>query len=450
MTTFKLKMLLILALACLGPAVWAQETDEGMTMPGHVTRAMKTAGFWISRHPSPDNVIMGPQRIDRFNEALRTDKKLTKDIFDQVENFKTGSLAGDLEKIYSDIASKGYTTARGMRVTQDFLDSVKRNMNLNGVVMGMSPRFGVIVHLASQRFLPTAKGLYENKDDVDFDQLQNSALDVGTPVAVVHTSADGAWYYVMTDISDGWVQAQAVALGDMNTVKSFAVTDNFALIIRPKADIFLNTQLTEYYDYARMGVRLPLSSIEGGRAKVSIPLRQNDGSLAAGQAYMNAEDVHAGFLSFTPRNIYKQAFLMLNQPYGWGDMHGEQDCSRFMQMIFSTVGIQLPRDSGPQAQAGRSLFDFDETTGNETKTSAIARCPPAETLLCMKGHIMLYLGLVNGRPYAIHDTTGYKKKIGSRVVNYDVGRVIVSDLSLGQGSAKGSLLSRLRRVVLIE
>ncbi len=42
--------------------------------------------------------------------------------------------------------------------------------------------------------------------------------------------------------------------------------------------------------------------------------------------------------------------MMLNQPYGWGDMYGEQDCSRFLQMVFATVGIMLPRDSKDQAQ----------------------------------------------------------------------------------------------------
>ena len=69
---------------------------------------------------------------------------------------------------------------------------------------------------------------------------------------------------------------------------------------------------------------------------------------------MNEEDVHPGFLPYTARNIYKQALVMLNQPYGWGDMYGEQDCSRFLQMVFATVGIMLPRDSKDQAQVSNS------------------------------------------------------------------------------------------------
>ena len=52
-----------------------------------------------------------------------------------------------------------------------------------------------------------------------------------------------------------------------------------------------------------------------------------------------------------------------------------------------------------------------------TKIAAIAKSPAANTLLAMKGHIMLYLGMVNGKPYAIHDTTGYKKMVDQKEVD---------------------------------
>jgi len=411
---------------------------------------MKTAGFWISRHPSPDAVIMSPDAIDQFNTGLRNDKKLTKDIFTIIQDLKTESLLDDLEKTLSDITAKDYYTAAGVRDDVDFMDDVKRNMNLSGVVIGVAPRYGLVVHYASQRFLPTREGLYEEKNDDDFDQLQNSALDVGTPVAVVHISADGLWYYTMTAISDGWVEARYIALGDVNQVREFAQDKDYAVVIRPKADIFLNESMTDYYDYVRMGMRLPLTSVDAGRVTVNVPVMDADGTLAIKEAYMNAEDVSPGFLPFTARNIYKQALMMLNQPYGWGDMYGEQDCSRFLQMVFATVGIVLPRDSIDQAQVSNTAVDFDEKSADDVKVSAIAKSPAANTLLAMKGHIMLYLGMVNGKPYAIHDTTGYKKEVDQKEVSYAIDRVIISDLSLGQESQKGSLLRRLTRTVTIE
>ncbi len=433
-------------------SVLAQEgvNYEAPSLIGHSLRMMKTAGFWISRHPSPDAVIMNPDAIDQFNTSLRTDKKLTKDIFTLIQDLKTESLLDDLEKTLSDIVAKNYYTSAGVRDDQDFMDDVKRNMNLSGVVIGVAPRYGLVVHFASQRFLPTNEGLYEQKDDYDFDQLQNSALDVGTPVAVVHTSADGLWYYVLTEISDGWVEAKNIALGDIDQVKEFAEDKDFAVVIKPKADIFLNEPMTDYYDYVRMGMRLPLTSVDAGRVTINVPVMDADGNLAVKEAFMNAEDVNTGFLPFTARNIYKQALMMLNQPYGWGDMYGEQDCSRFLQMVFATVGISLPRDSKDQKQVSNSAVDFDEKSDDMTKIAAIAKSPAGNTLLAMKGHIMLYLGMVNGKPYAIHDTTSYKQIVDQKEISYAIDRVIISDLSLGQGSERGSLLRRLTRTVTIE
>ena len=141
---------------------------------------------------------------------------------------------------------------------------------------------------------------------------------------------------------------------------------------------------------------------------------------------------------------------MLNQPYGWGDMNGEQDCSRFLQMVFATVGIILPRDSRNQAQVSNSPVDFDEKSKDATKITAIVRAPAGNTLLVMNGHVLLYLGSIDGKPYVIHDTTGYKQMVGQKEVTYAFDRVIISDLSLGQGSSKGTLLRRIKRTVTIE
>ncbi|MDE2009203.1 MAG: SH3 domain-containing protein [Candidatus Omnitrophica bacterium] len=446
-----MKFLLTLALLLLALPVSAQQrlNYEAPSLIGHTTRLMKAPGFWISRHPSPDAVIMSPDQIDQFNERISNDKKLTKDIFALVDDSKTESLLAELQKTLAEITSKGYYTAEGIRNDRGFMDMARRNMNLSGVVMGQAPRYGLVVHFASQRFLPTKEGLYAQKGDYDFDQLQNSALDVGTPVAVVHTSADGLWYYVLTDISDGWVEAADIALGDTNQVREFARDGDFAVVIRPKADIFLNSSMTDFYDYVRMGARLPLSGIDAGRVTVNVPVAGADGALVIKQAYMNAEDVSPGFLPFTARNIYKQALMMLGQPYGWGDMYGEQDCSRFLQMVFATVGIMLPRDSKDQMQVGSSIVDLDDKS-DDAKIEALAAVPAANTLLAMKGHIMLYLGMVDGKPYVIHDTTGYKKNVDGHRVKYAIDRVIVSDLSLGQDSPEGSLLQRLTRLVTIE
>ncbi|MDD5036774.1 MAG: NlpC/P60 family protein, partial [Methylococcaceae bacterium] len=134
-----------------------------------------------------------------------------------------------------------------------------------------------------------------------------------------------------------------------------------------------------------------------------------DGSVQMVSGFIAREDMSIGYLPYTARSVYRQAFKMLNAPYGWGDMYREQDCSRFLQMVFATFGIELPRNSGGQAKTGRSIAEFKETTPSDNKLNTIlTRSLQGLTILRMTGHIVLYLGDVNGHPYAIHATWSYR------------------------------------------
>jgi hypothetical protein len=297
--------------------------------------------------------------------------------------------------------------------------------------------------------------LYGEKDDIDFDELQNSALDVGTPLVVLHQTKDGQWLYGKTQLSEGWVQSRDVAMTDLNGIKPYGSSDRFVVVVAPKADVFLDRELTRYDDYVRMGAVLPLSKEDGNIVEVRIPTRDLQGALVEVSGYLRKQDISVDFLPYTPRNIIDQAFKMLNSPYGWGDMYGEQDCSRFIQEVFSTVGIVMPRNSKQQSQIGILAIDF---SGKESLGAKLAmleqKAAAGVTTLYMKGHIMLYLGWVEGRPYAIHASWGYREKCSRVGVGQEscqevvrvMNRVVVSDLSLGEGSRKRSLLERLLTV----
>jgi hypothetical protein len=199
-----------------------------------------------------------------------------------------------------------------------------------------------------------------------------------------------------------------------------------------------------------MGTQLGIVGAFGNEVSVFLPTMDQGGKLQVVQGYMNRTDIHEGYLPYTPRVIYTQAFAMLNQPYGWGGMYGEQDCSAFMDEVFATVGIVLPRDSKDQAKVGKVASVFDIKNSNEQKLQALKEVLGASALLPMKGHIMLYLGMVEGNSYAIHAIWGYRERKGTQDIVRVINRVTVSDLSLGEGSNKGSLLERLSGVVEIK
>ncbi len=447
---FKTYFFFVLLLCGFADAAGDRLSPAAPALLPHTERAMKTAGFWIGRHPFPDKVILAPDEIERFNAKVRDELSLTKDLLKLPAEFSGDELRRTFTQTLKEFQEKKYYLG-AMKAGKDFFQEMKANMNLDAVPEKIRPRFGFIARFADQRFFPTDEGLYEKPNDRDFDELQDSDLDAGTPVIVLHTSQDGKWFYVLSELLDGWVKAEKVGLcPSEQEFKDYFSKERFGVVIAAKADIFWDANLSEYYDYVRMGVKFPVSRImDNGIVEVVVPARSVDGTVRFKRGYMKKEDMHEGYLSYTPRHIMEQAFKLLNEPYGWGGMHGEQDCSRFLQEVFATVGINFPRNSSQQAQIGRPLAQFDTKMSEAERLKVLREAVGGITILPMPGHIMLFLGMVDERPYAIHATWGYREKIGREESSRVINRVAVSDLSLGEGTLKGSLLRRLKSVVLI-
>jgi hypothetical protein len=168
-----------------------------------------------------------------------------------------------------------------------------------------------------------------------------------------------------------------------------------------------------------------------------------DGTLTFRKGYLSKdEDVRQGFLPYTQEYLAHQAFKMLHQSYGWGEMFGARDCSRFIMDIFATFGILMPRNSKLQAKIGIPLGHIEGMTLKE-KQRVLDRAIPLATTLRLPGHIMLYLGKDKGNYYAIHNIWAIQKRGWFRPVLEKIGRVVVSDLSLGRSGPYQSLLHRI-------
>ena len=335
----------------------------------------------------------------------------------------------------------------GRQAGTQFYHDIARQMNTNNIPNEIIIRFAVVTTYANQRILPTSQGLYSDPTNPEFDRLQNSALDLGTVVAVLHDNADGRWQYVLSPLSGGWVKTKKLALCSRDQARAFKKPNSFVVVTGAKADIYLDSRLTKYQDHVRMGTCLGMGGISDDVVQVNIPGRNANGTLSIHKGYMRAKKVSKGFLPYTPRNIITQAFECLNAPYGWGGMYGEQDCSKFINAIFATVGLHFPRNSSAQAKIGVTLSSFNEQSAPSEKLQIIhQKAVAGSTLLHLNGHIMLYIGKVDGQPHVIHSLWGY----GGAGRNARQIKVIngtkVTPLSLGEGSIRGSLLDRLKTI----
>ncbi len=415
-----------------------------------ITRDMNRPGFWISRHSHPDDVLMNSQEIHDFNRHVEKVLGFIRNIPEKASTYDGEELLRSLEKRLVKEGLKQLCFKDGRRADKTFYHDMARQMNLENIPGNILIRYGIVTTYTNQRVLPTRQALYADPHELEFDRLQNSGLDLGTVLAILHESTDGRWQYVLSPLSSGWVETDRVALCSRDQARTFDASDSFVVVTAAKADIYLDSRLTKYHDHVRMGIRLGMAGFADDVVQVQLPGRGADGRLRVRKGYIRGENVSNGFLPYTPRNIIAQSFECLNAPYGWGGMHGEQDCSRFINVVFATVGIRLPRNSSAQAKVGVCLGRFDEHTDPLEKLTIIHHMAEVgSTLLHFNGHIMIYLGEVDAQPYVIHALWGYgdsgRNAHQIRVVN----AVRVTPLSLGAGSVKGSLLDRLKTVLSI-
>ncbi len=222
------------------------------TVLPHVTAEMNTPGFWIGRLSAPDEVIFSADQIREFNRDVRTRLRLTKDIASFPAEFDGPELRAILQRELDGFRRQTLYDDAGRKADAPFYAPVEEGMQLSAIDARVDVRFALITRNADQRLLPTAEGLYAEPGDIDFDQIQNSALDIGTPVAILHGTTDRQWYYVMGPSSDGWIEADKLAFCSQDELRNI-LSRPFVTVVRAKGNVYLDPELTQYYGFIRMG-----------------------------------------------------------------------------------------------------------------------------------------------------------------------------------------------------
>jgi hypothetical protein len=154
-----------------------------------------------------------------------------------------------------------------------------------------------------------------------------------------------------------------------------------------------------------------------------LPTADSNGDLVLTNATVKTADVHNGYLKYTAENILTQAFKFLHAPYVWGGMYGEQDCSKFLQEIYATVGLKLPRNSASQSNVSDAKLELSGLSSTSKQTFLRTTGIIGGSIIHLKGHIVLYLGEYKGEPYIIHTVWGESSK------HYALGRTAVTSLN---------------------
>jgi hypothetical protein len=422
----------------------------------NITPEMERPRFWIKKIKNPTHLLLTPEKIHQMNEdnLKRQDLHLCR-INDLKEDWSREEVLSLIKEDWGNFGRTGEVRYGKSKIPlgESFWNELKTNLNQESLKEKNRMLYGLIAKRTDIRVFPTEERSMSTSYNDEFDRFQHSSISPGSPIGIHHFSKDKEWAYVQTQFIRGWIHTHDLAIAkEKGEVMDYEEAKDRLLVTGNIVSVFSDPSLRQPIFLAQMGDTFPLLSIPGGDKMtnafyiIHIPSREKNGLLTLKKGYIRTnEDVHRGFLPYTQENVAHQAFKMLDHPYGWGDMFGGRDCSRFIMDLFRTFGVLMPRNSKEQATIGTDL-GWVEGKPIKEKRKKLDQAIPLATTLRLPGHIMLYLGKDKGKYYVIHSIWGIQKRIKSCPVSEKIAQVVVSDLSLGESGPYGSLIHRLTDV----
>ena len=314
---------------------------------------------------------------------------------------------------------------------------------------------GVTVRQVSVRELPTERPWYGHPfhpgQGFPFDTFQMSLLPPGMPVLITHTSRDGAWIYVETALFGGWLPVDSVALVDAQAMALYQ-TGSYAAILRD--DVPLCDRTGTFLTMARVGTVLPIVGQSGSSLDVLVPARDPVTGRAVFSTARLASNVAARKpLPLTAGRLAAIGNQFMGQPYGWGGMFGNRDCSSMLRDLFVPFGIWLPRNSAAQSRSWQTV-SLEGLSPAAKIDKILTQGKPFATLLWLPGHITLYVGQQRGEPAIFHSVWGLRTQGDGKVSGrFILGRTMITSTQPGQELNRikdGSLLiDRMARMTIL-
>ena len=397
--------------------------------------ALVSPAYWLKQNQEGDKLVLDDKGIDGFNTKIRS---VSRTVFD-LSAYPT-TVSGDALKTrimnYAVLEDDLYLN--GNKVSDNYKNILRSQTNIKAIPATVTVRYAVTTTRAPIRNLPTGQGLFYYAADKEFDVLQETSLDPGEPVAILHQSANGYFYYVQSYNYSGWISRFNVGLTDKRTWLQYAKPKDLLVVTDAKYVLRLGKNELLY----QQGARINLVKEEPALYTVEVPVRQPNGNLSKTRLQVPkvSKAVHKGYLPYTSNNIVRSAFKYYGMPYGWGGLKDSVDCSALVLNAYRTVGIYLPRNTDEQADTA-GIRNLLEGLDNAQRLSVIRDLQPGACLY-MDGHVVMYIGQINGAPYSIHALgSHYVKSVRQREM-----QVVVSDLTL-QRSSGNSFLADLQTAV---
>ena len=220
----------------------------------------------------------------------------------------------------------------------------------------------------------------------------------------------------------GWVEIKNIAFVDDKFIKEFK-TSNYYVTVKEKFPIYEPI----FREYVKVGTIFPKKN------NYFIIAKKDDNQNAIiSYVYLNDDEVEAMPLAFNSANRVRILNQLLDEPYGWGGLLNNRDCSSFTQDFFAPFGKFLHRNSKSQTTNGK-LLDVSQLSLEEKKDYIKKHGVPFSTLVYLKGHIMLYVGVKNNEPLVVHNIWSVRLKNSSgEKYRHIIGKATITTLEPGK------------------
>ena len=408
-----------------------------------VTPEMMTADFWIDE--DDNRILMTDEQIAAFNYENRVHVKVNDDIyfpyFDEFEDTLDGDLLRAFLKANADSAPKDPSKyyLYGSPTNRAYWNNLIALSNIDGVPDEIQVRYGFTTKRMTLRMYPTEDRVFDDPYDQLFDFILYSECMPYMPCYVLHESSDGSYYYVVFDSYAAWVRADAVAL--CTDKEDWLARQNPANWLTVTArEIRLGDDPYSYFTsdlVLPMGTKMELIPADEAPSVVSerttygdyvvrVPTRGDDGYVVDEYVLIPvSDDVTVGYLPFTPANIVRQAMKLQGDRYGWGGDLRANDCTGITREIYRCFGVLMPR----VGQSNVTGVYKEDVSGiaEEDKLAIISNLYPG-SLISFPGHMMIYLGTVDGVPYVISAVGTFVEPAGGSTEVLHPRSVVISSL----------------------
>jgi len=379
------------------------------------------------RDISKDHVLLGQDVQNTMDEHYN------KTYFSVWHDLKPVHSSPDrVSSIFSHFASSPGYGENKRKHSPSWVKKLQQNASLENYPNAL--QVAITTRHTNLRMMPTnSPHFYKPGGDSDgwpFDNLQISSVPANTPVLICHLSADKSWVLVETSFAFGWIPVDDCARVDENFIKTWE-SGRYAAAIKDRIPV-LDAE-GNFCIRTSVGQVFPLVKESVDTMEILVASADPKNNAIIKPCAVSRQVVAPKPLLFTYLNAVNIANEFMDEPYGWGGLYGNRDCSAMTRDFFAPFGVWLPRHSADQAKQVGKYIDLQDLAPEQKEKIILEQGIPYLSLLWRKGHIMLYMGEENGRALIFHNIWGLRTKdCNGKEGRKIIGKAVITTLHPGE------------------